>query len=55
MKPQTLVEKIFAKKVKEPIVPGSAYFQVPVDLVLGHDATIALLIERFRKTDADTI
>lgn len=50
MRPQTLVEKILLKKVKEPIVPGSAYFQVPVDLVLGHDATVALLIERFKKT-----
>jgi 3-isopropylmalate/(R)-2-methylmalate dehydratase large subunit len=50
VKPQTLVEKILLGKVKEPILPGSDYFQVPVDLVLGHDATIALLVERFKKT-----
>jgi len=31
-------------------VPGSAYHRVPVDLVLGHDATISLLIDRFKRT-----
>lgn len=46
---QTLVEKILLKKSGAPILPESEYFQVPVDLVLGHDATIALLIARFRK------
>lgn len=50
MTPLTLVEKIFFGKIQEPVVPGSLYFRVPVDLVLGHDATIALLIERFQKT-----
>lgn len=50
MTPRTLVEKILLKSAKEPVLPGSAYFRVPADLVLGHDATIALLVERFRKT-----
>lgn len=50
MKPQTLVEKTLLGKVDEPVLPDSKYFRVPVDLVLGHDATIALLIERFKKT-----
>ena len=31
-------------------MPGSAYHRVPVDLVLGHDATISLLIDRFKRT-----
>ncbi|HKX11578.1 MAG TPA: aconitase/3-isopropylmalate dehydratase large subunit family protein, partial [bacterium] len=34
----------------EPVLPGSEYFQVPVDLVLGHDATIALIADRFKRT-----
>lgn len=50
MTQRTLVEKILLRKVSEPILKGSEYFRVPVDLVLGHDATIALLVERFRKT-----
>jgi 3-isopropylmalate/(R)-2-methylmalate dehydratase large subunit len=49
MHKQTLVEKILLKKNGAPVLPESEYFQVPVDLVLGHDATIALLIARFRK------
>lgn len=49
MKPQTLTEKILLRKAKAPVVPGSALYRIPVDLVLGHDATIALLIERFKK------
>lgn len=49
MKPQTLTEKILRRKAKAPVVPGSEYLRIPVDLVLGHDATIALLIERFKK------
>lgn len=49
MKPQTLTEKILRRKVAAPIVAGSEYFRIPVDLVLGHDATIALLIERFKQ------
>ncbi|MGH9752638.1 MAG: 3-isopropylmalate dehydratase large subunit [Blastocatellia bacterium] len=50
MNGQTLTEKILLRKVSAPVVPGSEYFRIPVDLALGHDATIALLIERFRKT-----
>lgn len=49
MKPQTLTEKILLRKAKAPVVAGSALYRIPVDLVLGHDATIALLIERFKK------
>lgn len=48
----TLTEKILRGKAPEPILPGSKYYQIPVDWVLGHDATIALLIERFQKTGA---
>jgi homoaconitate hydratase family protein len=47
--PQTLTAKILRRHAKAPIFDGSAYFRIPVDLVLGHDATIALLIERFHK------
>lgn len=46
---QTLTEKILLRKAVAPVVPGSALYRIPVDLVLGHDATIALLIERFKK------
>jgi len=49
MKPQTLTGKILRRNVAAPIVTGSEFFRIPVDLVLGHDATIALLIERFKK------
>jgi 3-isopropylmalate/(R)-2-methylmalate dehydratase large subunit len=47
---QTLTEKILRQHDPEPVVPGSQYYRVPVDLVLGHEATIGLIIERFRKT-----
>jgi 3-isopropylmalate/(R)-2-methylmalate dehydratase large subunit len=50
MSGQTLTEKILLRKVNAPVLPGSEYFRIPVDLALGHDATIALLIERFKKT-----
>lgn len=49
MSRQTLTEKILLRRSAEPILPGSDFFRIPVDLVLGHDATIALLIERFRR------
>jgi 3-isopropylmalate/(R)-2-methylmalate dehydratase large subunit len=49
MKPQTLTEKLLRRNAAGPAVPGSELFRIPVDLVLGHDATIALLIERFKK------
>jgi 3-isopropylmalate dehydratase large subunit len=48
VKGQTLTEKILRRRSAEPILPGSQFFRIPVDLALGHDATIALLIERFR-------
>src|SRR5215471_3039641 len=47
---QTLTEKLICRKSRGPVVPGSAYHRVPVDLVLGHDATISLLIDRFKRT-----
>jgi 3-isopropylmalate dehydratase large subunit len=47
--PQTLTEKILRAKATSPIVAGSELLRIPLDLVLGHDATIALLIERFKK------
>jgi 3-isopropylmalate/(R)-2-methylmalate dehydratase large subunit len=49
MTPQTLTAKLLRQRAAEPIIPGSEFFRIPVDLVLGHDATIALLIERFQR------
>jgi len=49
MTAQTLTEKLLRRNVAAPIVPGSEFYRIPVDLVLGHDATIALLIERFKR------
>ena len=49
MTPRTLTEKLLGRKAAAPVVAGSAFFRIPIDLVLGHDATIALLIERFRR------
>lgn len=49
MTPQTLTAKLLRRRAAEPIIPGSEFFRIPVDLVLGHDATIALLIERFQR------
>lgn len=49
--PQTLTEKLLRQRGAVPVTAGSAYLRIPVDLVLGHDATIALLIERFHRAD----
>jgi 3-isopropylmalate/(R)-2-methylmalate dehydratase large subunit len=49
MTPRTLTEKLLRQHAPAPVVAGSELFRIPVDLVLGHDATIALLIERFKK------
>jgi 3-isopropylmalate dehydratase large subunit len=49
MTPQTLTAKLLRRRAADPILAGSEYFRIPVDLVLGHDATIALLIERFQR------
>jgi 3-isopropylmalate dehydratase large subunit len=49
MTPQTLTAKLLRRRAAEPVVAGSEFFRIPVDLVLGHDATIALLIERFQR------
>ena len=53
MSRRTLTEKILLRRSAEPILPGSEFFRIPVDLVLGHDATIALLIERFKSAGRD--
>ena len=47
---QTLTEKLLRRRAAAPILAGSELFRIPVDLALGHDATIALLIERFQRT-----
>jgi 3-isopropylmalate dehydratase large subunit len=49
MTPRTLTEKLLRQRAPAPVVAGSELFRIPVDLVLGHDATIALLIERFKQ------
>jgi len=49
MTPQTLTAKLLRRRAGEPVIAGSEFFRIPVDLVLGHDATIALLIERFQR------
>jgi 3-isopropylmalate/(R)-2-methylmalate dehydratase large subunit len=49
MMPQTLTAKLLRRRAAEPVIAGSEFFRIPVDLVLGHDATIALLIERFQR------
>jgi 3-isopropylmalate/(R)-2-methylmalate dehydratase large subunit len=49
MTPQTLTAKLLRRRAAEPVIAGSEFFRIPVDLVLGHDATIALLIERFQR------
>jgi 3-isopropylmalate/(R)-2-methylmalate dehydratase large subunit len=48
---QTLTEKLLLRRVSEPVLPGSSYYHIPVDLVLGHDATIALLIDRLKQAN----
>jgi 3-isopropylmalate/(R)-2-methylmalate dehydratase large subunit len=45
----TLTEKLLLRRASEPVLPGSSYYDIPVDLVLGHDATIALLIDRLKQ------
>ena len=45
----TLTEQILRRHAVGEACPGSAYLAVEPDLVLGHEATIALLIGRLRK------
>lgn len=45
----TLVEKILAPRSRGPVVPGSRYQVVEVDLVLAHDATFTLGIDRIER------
>lgn len=47
----TLTEKLLLRRVAAPVLPGSKYYRIPVDLLLGHDATIALLIDRLKETN----
>src|SRR5215213_6934827 len=46
---RTLTEKLLLGKGPARVFPESAYFEIEVDLVLGHDATISLLIDRFER------
>ncbi|HVF91769.1 MAG TPA: aconitase/3-isopropylmalate dehydratase large subunit family protein [Blastocatellia bacterium] len=46
---RTLTEKLLLGKGPPRAFPDSAYFEIEVDLVLGHDATISLLIDRFER------
>jgi 3-isopropylmalate/(R)-2-methylmalate dehydratase large subunit len=47
----TLTEKLLLRKGPAPVLPGSKYYSIPVDLLLGHDATIALIIDRLKKAN----
>lgn len=49
---RTLVEKILQKKIFSDAPPVDDYFPIQPDIVLGHDATIGILKERF---DTDNI
>ena len=44
----TLTAKILQAHQRAPARPGSRFFRAEVDLVLGHDATIALIIDRLK-------
>jgi 3-isopropylmalate/(R)-2-methylmalate dehydratase large subunit len=46
----SITERILRRGASAPAADGSAYCRVEPDLVLGHEATIALLIDRLRKT-----
>lgn len=45
----TLTQKLLLGKSRGPVVPDSDYHRIPVDLVLGHDATVSLLIDRLKQ------
>ena len=44
---QTLTEKILNRGRTGNRIPGSEWFEIEPDLLLGHDATIALVVDRF--------
>ncbi len=44
--PRTLVEKTLAARSRGPVVPGSRYHAIDVDLIVAHDATFTLGIDR---------
>lgn len=46
---RTLVEKILAPRSRGPVVSGSRYHAIEVDLVLAHDATFTLGIDRIER------
>ena len=46
---KSLTERILAAHALGAAAQGSAFFTLAVDVVLGHEATIALLIERMRQ------
>ena len=47
----SITERILQKRVFESACEGSSYLRVKPDLVLGHEATIALLIKRLRAAE----
>ncbi len=49
---RTLTQKLLARASSGPAPEGSRYVPVKPDLVLGHDATIALLVDKMRDMGA---
>ncbi len=47
--PRTLVEKLLRPRSHGPVLPGSRYESVDVDLVVAHDATFSLGIETIER------
>ncbi len=50
MHSQTLLESLFSRKLGRPVQTGEV-IQTPVDLVMAHDATFALLLDDFDRLD----
>lgn len=48
--PRTLTHKLLDRASVGPAVPGSRFREVQPDLVLGHDATIALIVDRIARS-----
>ncbi|MFN7956207.1 MAG: aconitase family protein, partial [bacterium] len=47
--PRTLVEKLLRPRSRGPVLPGSRYESIEVDLVVAHDATFALGIDTIER------
>lgn len=47
--PQTLVEKLLGPRSHGPVLPGSRYQSIDVDLVVAHDATFSLGIDTIER------